>query len=285
MKNQKGVTLIFLVVTIMILITIAGLTVTSSIELYKKMRYENFIAKLEELQGAVDKMCEKYESGDYTSFSSGGNAFFSTVYGTTPGTLAIAENSSNAEYIIDNYFGGNVSYHEGYVFYFYAKQIEDFFNINGIEFDVVIDFSTRYVYAVEGCADYDDGDKVYSLVDLKPQNIKQQNVGSLESNSSGITFTQVPVQSDTTKMCKITLVLNYSDDKGNYNIDKAFYSLNEGAQWTDVSYLGECEYTENTVSFYVYKKGTYYFKIQDTSGKVISNLQGSTDAVYTTVNF
>ncbi len=285
MKSQKGVTLIFLVVTVVILLILAGITITSSINMYRKMQYENFLAQLEELQSAVDKMCEKYKTGEFTSYSDATTGFFASVYGEIPGTLAVAENASNAEYIIDNYFGGNASFHEGYVFYFYSSQLQDYFNINGIEFDVVIDFSTRYVYSVDGCSDYTEDEVIYSLIDLEDSKVIQKSSASVLSNSSGITFTQVPVQSDSTKMYKITLVLNYSDDIGKYNIDKAYFSTNEGAQWVDVSYLGDCEYTENTVSFYVYDSGTYYFKIQDTSGKVISNLQDSTDSVYTTINF
>ena len=258
MRNKKGVTLIFLVVTVIILLMMAGITITSSISLYKKMKYEKFIAQLEELQGAVDKMCEKYNTGEYTSFSDSTTGFFVEIYGEVPGTLAIAENASRAEEVINNYFSGNASYHEGYVFYFNAEQLKDYFNLNGIEFDVVIDFSTRYVYSVIGCSDYEDDNVVYSLIDLKEKNIIQQDETKLESNSSGITFTQVLVQSDTTKMYKINLVLNYSETEGDYNIYKAYYS------------------TDN---------GTYYFKIQDTSGKVISNIHGSADSVHTTINF
>ena len=285
MRNKKGVTLIFLVVTVIILLVIAGITITSSVSLYKKMKYEKFIAQLEELQGAVDKMCEKYDTGEYTSFSDSTTGFFIEIYGEVPGTLAIAENASRAEEVINNYFGGNAGYHEGYVFYFYADQLKDYFNLNGIEFDVVIDFSTRYVYSVIGCPDHEDENVVYSLIDLKEKNIIQQDETQLESNSSGITFTQVPVQSDTTKMYKINLVLNYSDSEGDYNIYKAYYSTDNGTQWNDVSYLSECEYLDNSVSFYVYESGTYYFKIQDTSGKIISNIYGSTDSVHTTINF
>ena len=285
MREQKGVTLVFLVVTIIILLMIAGITMTTSINLYKKMKYESFIAQLEEIQGAVDKMCEKYDSGDYTSFADSTTSFFTEVYGGAPGTLAIAENATKADKIIDKYFGGSASYHEGYVFYFHAAQLQDYFNLSGIKFDVVIDFSTRYVYSVDGCADAEDEKIIYSLIDLKKQNIKQQDETALESNSSGITFTQVPMQSDTTKMYKINLVLNYSEAEGDYNIYKAYYSTNNGAQWNDVAYLSDCEYLENSVSFYIYESGTYYFKIQDTSGKVTSNIQGSTDSVYTTINF
>lgn len=286
MKKQEGITLIFLTVTIVILLILAGIVITSSIDMYKKMRYENYIAQLEELQGAVDKMCEKYKTEGYASYSDPSEGFFIKRYNKIPGTLSVANNKSNAQTIIDKYFSGNSDFHSGYVFYFYSTQIEEFFNIHGIDFDIVVDFSTRYVYSVDGCGDYDNSEIVYSLIDLESSNILQQSVSNITSNSSGITFTQTLLQSDTTDMYKITLVLNYTDgEEGKYNINKAYYSIDGGEKWVDVSYLGDCEYTENSVSFYIYDSGTYYFKIEDTSGKMISNSQGSTDSVYTTINF
>lgn len=285
MRKQNGITLIFLTVTVVILLILAGITITSSIDMYKKMKYENYIAQLEELQGAVDKMCEKYKSEGYTSYSDLVEGFFIEKYSKIPGTLSIATNKENAQTIIDEYFSGNSDFHSGYVFYFYSTQIEEFFNIHGIDFDIVVDFSTRYVYSVNGCSTYDDTKTIYSLIDLDSSNIIQQNTTNTASNSSGITFTQTKLQSDTTYMYKITLVLNYTDSEGNYNINNAYYSTDGGEKWVNVSYLGDCEYTDNSVSFYIYDSGTYYFKIEDTSGKVISNTQGSTDSVYTTINF
>ena len=58
MRSQKGITLITLVATIVVLIILAGITIYSSIDNYKIMRYENYIAQLEELQLAVEKMSE-----------------------------------------------------------------------------------------------------------------------------------------------------------------------------------------------------------------------------------
>lgn len=286
MKKQEGITLIFLTVTIVILLVLAGIVITSSIDMYKKMRYENYLAQLEELQGAVDKICEKYKSEGYISYADPIEGFFIEKYSKIPGTLSVATNKDNAQKIISKYFSNNSDFHSGYVFYFYSTQIEEFFNIHGIDFDIVVDFSTRYVYSVDGCANYDDSEIVYSLIDLEESNIIQQNSGSIVSNSSGITFTQTKLQSGTTNMYKITLVLNYIDGaEGKYNINKAYYSIDGGEKWINVEYLGDCEYTDNSVSFYIYDSGTYYFKIEDTSGKVISNTQGSTDSVYTTINF
>ena len=68
-------------------------------------------------------------------------------------------------------------------------------------------------------------------------------------------------------------------------MDKAYYSIDGGEQWLDVKYLKDCKYDNNLVSFYIYEAGTYYFKIEDTSGNVITNLEGSADSVYTTINF
>lgn len=280
MRKQEGVTLIFLAVTIIVLCILAGITISSSIDMFKKIRYENYITQLEELQSAVDKMCEKYKTSGYTSYSD----FFMNKYSKVPST--IAKKTTNSRAILKKYFSSNLNFHSGYVFYFSNQEIENYFNINGIDFDIIVDFSTRYVYSVKGISDYNSDELIYSLIDLDTSNIIQQDTTKATSNSSGITFTQKKLISDTTEMYKITLILNYTDgEEGKYNINKAYYSIDGGEKWIDVAYLGDCEYTDKRVSFYIYDTGTYYFKIEDTSGKVVSNIQGSSDAVYTTINF
>ena len=286
MRNQSGITLVALIVTVIILIIIATITVYNSIDMNKSMEYENYIAQLEELQSAVDKICEKYKTGGFVSYSDAENGYFIKKCNKIPGTLAIAENKYKAEIIIDEYFQGNSDFHEGFVFYFAANEIEDFFNINGISFDVIVDFSTRYVYSVEGMeAPFKNGDKIYSLIDFKSTNILQKDEALAESSATGITFTQKYLQSGETEMYEITLVLNYGIEGSKYNIKKAYYSNNNGEKWLEVDYLGDCKYTENTVTFYIYNPGTYLFKIEDTSGDIISNVQGADDSVYTTINF
>ena len=286
MKKQNGVTLVFLVMTVVIFMIISTIIIFNSVNLYIKMEYENYIVKLEELQAAVDKMCEKYKTDGYTSYIDNTDGFFIKKFGKIPGTLAIAENKEKSEVIIEKYFSGNSDFHNGFVFYFSADEIEEYFNINGINFDVIVDFSTRYVYSIEGGIDYgNDKEMVYSLIDINSSSILQESAANTASNASGITFTQQNLQSGDTKMCKITLVLNYEGEGSKYDIKKAYYSMQSGDKWVEVDYLGDCEYTDSSVSFYVYNSGTYYFKIEDTSGKMTSNIQGATDSVYTTINF
>lgn len=285
MRNQEGITLITLIVTIIILMILTTITIYNSIDMYFQMHFENYIVQLEELQSAVDKMCEKYKTDGYTSYSDPENGFFIKKYGKIPGTLALAENKQKAINIISKYFGNKSDFHDGFVFYFSSNEIEDYFNINGIDFDIVVDFSTRYVYSVDGEKESEDDDIVYSLIDIDSSYIIQQSSGSILSDSTGITFTQTNLPSENPSMCKITLVLNYKNAIGKYNIKKAYYSKNGGENWIEVDYLGDCKYTTNTVSFYIYDPGTYLFKVQDTSGKMITNIQGSTDSVYTTINF
>ena len=295
MRSQKGITLITLVVTIVVLIILAGITIYSSIDNYKRMRYENYIAQLEELQLAVEKVSEQYKVGEYVSYSDTTNGFFIKKFDNIPGTLAISENEIKAETIINKYFSGNSSYHEGFVFYFSKEEIEDFFNINGIEFDIIVDFSTRYVYSVEGCKKPSGNEEIiYTLLDVKSISILDEDETISESSASGITFTQKSLQSGDTKMVEITLVLNYGNKGKKYDIKKAYYSRvnvadgeedDDATKWLEVDYLGDCVYTKDTVKFYIYESGKYMFKIEDTSGHETHNIQGATDAVYTTINF
>ena len=293
MRNQKGVTLVTLVVTIIVLMILATITIYNSIEMYERMRYENFLAQLEELQLVVDKMCEQYKVGGYMSYSDTTTGFFIKKYNRIPETLSVSENEKKAKEIIDKYFSGNSNYHDGFVFYFHADEIEDFFNINGIESDIIVDFSTRYVYSVDGCKkDSKNEEIIYSLSDFKNISILTEGTINSESGATGITFTQKKLQSGNTKMVEIILVLNFDDNSPKYDIKKAYYSKmdisaeeTEVTKWNEVDYLGECEYTENTVKFYIYESGKYMFKIEDTSGHETYNIQGANDSVYTTINF
>lgn len=285
MKKQSGVTLITLAITIVVLGILATITIINSVDTYLRMNFENYLAQLDELQAAVDNMCEKYKTEGYTSYLDAENGFFIKKYNKIPGTLAIAENKENARNVILKYFNGNPAFHDGFVFYFSADEVEEYFNIKGIEFDIIVDFSTRYVYSVEGKKSVDSDEIIYSLLDTDSSHILQHDTESAVSSASGITFTQTSLNSGDTKMFEIKLVLNFSDDIGKYDIKKAYYSKDDREKWIEVDYLGDCKYTKDTVTFYIYEPGTYYFKIEDTSGKVTTNIQNGIDSVYTTLNF
>ena len=88
MKNQNGVTLVYLVIIILVTVIIASLTLITSLSAFKQMKYETFKAELEEIQTAVNKICEDYElavelDNTITDYST----YFSQRYGSSPKTV------------------------------------------------------------------------------------------------------------------------------------------------------------------------------------------------------
>lgn len=60
MKNQNGVTLIFLVMTVILIMILASIVTYTGAESYENMKVQIFVSKMITVQEAVDKLCEKY---------------------------------------------------------------------------------------------------------------------------------------------------------------------------------------------------------------------------------
>lgn len=60
MKNQNGITLVSLVMTIILIMILATVGTYTSLEAYENMRVEAYIAKMKTVQEAVNRFCEKY---------------------------------------------------------------------------------------------------------------------------------------------------------------------------------------------------------------------------------
>lgn len=285
MRNQNGITLITLIISIILLMIIATITVFNSVELYEQMKYETFKTQLKEMQAAVDKICEKYKTKGYTSYKDNTSGFFKVEYGSLPLSLSEASNVNEVKQIVQKYFGNNSDEHSGFVYYFTKDEINDYFGINGIEYNMVVDFSTRYVYAPKGCKNPVTDKTIYSILDYDPDFVVQSDSSKATSDSIGITFSTQEVATGNTKMQKVILYLKYGNTENiDYNIKKAYFSSDGGTSWNEVDILGDCKYTDDSVSFYIYKSGTYMFKIEDTSGKVITTVQGTENVAEITIN-
>ena len=76
-----------------------------------------------------------------------------------------------------------------------------------------------------------------------------------------------------TSLLEITLTAERNSTGKDYAIKKAYYSTDGGETYIEVDYLGDCVYTEDTVSFVIYNAGTYTFKIEDTYGATVTATQ------------
>jgi len=138
MRNQTGVTLITLVITVVLLCIIAGLAITSGIDTYQNSKAIKFESYMKMIQKKVDIILE--EGRDYTALGS-------------PLTALTSEQNDKLRNIIINNTFVETSASEldaGAVRYFSSTDIEKFLEIKDVQDDVVINFANREVISLNG---------------------------------------------------------------------------------------------------------------------------------------
>lgn len=267
MKNQNGITMVMLVTIVIVLIILASITVVSSIQSYREMKFNTFKSTLKEIQGKVDEICEDYklQEGTYTEY-------FTKVYGSSPSLIE----SVNTEKVnnIKTTYAEYISGHDGYVFYFNSEDIKKYLDLSGIEDEFVIDFSTRYVFSVNGCKNPDDTSEYYHFAIEYGANIIQEDKTSKKSSLNSVTAAGEVKQVGNTYMLPVTLNVSYGTEGTKYPVEKVYYSKDNGATWIGVKdYKENSEGYENRVDieFVLYDVGTYMFKVEDSSGWNVSS--------------
>lgn len=162
-KNNKGITLMSLVITIVILLLISTVTIDVGIGAYSLTKEQNFISQLKLVQSKVDNFVEEtqdFDNGRFTKLSEIENSdseaykLFQTII-SNPEEYNINVNKSwNDE------LDGNV---ENY-YYFKDNDLEKI-GLKDQEITVVINFKTRNVIAQKGIMV--DNKKYYRQYDLQ----------------------------------------------------------------------------------------------------------------------
>lgn len=268
MRNQNGVTLISLGVTIIILIVLASITVITSVQSYKEMRFQTFKSQLEEIQIKVDEICEDYkifkkEVGADTTYSE----YFLAKFNSVPTLFDKSDTTKVADLLTEH---DEFIDHTGFVFYFNQDEVNKYLGLKGIDKEILVDFSTRYVYSVNGCKDPDseNGEIYYTAIDFDNNKVIITNQDDMKSNLGVLDVTSTPKQIGTTTMLQIDLTWTTNDSGTSYPITKVYYNKeDEGTDvWIEVT---DFKYENEKISFILYEAGVYKFKIEDTSGAVI----------------
>lgn len=142
MMNNKGITLVSLTITILLLIILAGTITYSGINVYKNMLVENFISETKLVQEKVNLICDKYKvSGKATL-----NEYLESVGIKTDATnidKAGTLNNKVSELIANG--GGKENY-----LYFDKDALEGILGIKKLDQEILINFSTREVISLKG---------------------------------------------------------------------------------------------------------------------------------------
>ena len=289
MKKNSGIVLASLVITIIIMLIIATITVYSTLESYNRMKYESFRVEMEEIQRKTDEICDDYKI--YLKYRSTTDAdtnyqsYFLNKYGNSPKKLSSFSNTEDVAVILENYFYMNdedgkkgLHYHDGYVFYFEKQDIETYLDIKGMDDAILIDFATRKAYSVNGVKNPDfDYKKPIVSSNLKrfytPSDWNESLIveESDEKKSSLTLDLQYPTlwynveykKVGSTPMFDTKLKLINRPNLGTiYPITKVYYSTNKN-NWFEITNI---KIEGDTVTFVMYDEGNYYFKFEDSSG-------------------
>lgn len=176
-KQDKGITLVALVITIVVMLIIAGVSVNIGTESLDATRLNGFYTKLEVVQKRVDDIASTNES--YTD--SKGNIVYLKEQGTAYESL-----SSTQQEILKNILQSEAAYLEPNISnfrYFTTNQLKNILDISEVEYNVFIDFDNRIIIA-------EDGIKVngvtYHILKNKvyfPNENTDKNVGTIEQLS------------------------------------------------------------------------------------------------------
>lgn len=144
MKGQKGITLIALVITIVVLLIIASISITSGTESIDKTRLQGFYTQLEIVQKRVDDIATTNEN----YIDSEGNAIYLKEQGTDYENLG--EDQQNTLKAIIQSEGTDLNLRVENFRYFTSEQLNSILDLSDVEYNVFIDFNNRVVIAENG---------------------------------------------------------------------------------------------------------------------------------------
>ncbi|MCI8352471.1 MAG: LamG domain-containing protein [Clostridia bacterium] len=231
MKNQKGITLITLVITIVILIIITGVVTYNGLEAVNTSQKTAFISELEMIQAKVNVIYEERKAStekiEYYNL--------------------IGQDLSNIDQARINEALGQTS-KEGFKF-FNSGDLKDL-DLDNINQEVLINYDTREVVSLNGFEI--EGIRYYKLKDIP--NYLGYNVEYTNSNNKAPEFTVLK-----TKLNDNEYRLTIKDIVYNSNVNggTVSYKLHSDTNWI---------LNGKNTSFIIKKPGLYDIKFTDTAG-------------------
>ena len=151
MTNDKGITIIALVITVILIIILAGVGIDYGTDSYDIVQFQNFKYELQQVQGKVDVIYEKIKLGNDEEKAS----YITLGYNITGLQAAVnvlneltgIDYSDMSEEDAEEYY-----YNEVYTTYRYLTEdkIKEELNITSNPGDMIINFQTREVISIKG---------------------------------------------------------------------------------------------------------------------------------------
>lgn len=254
--NSKGVTLLALVITIIVLLILAAVATYSGMDIIQSSKLTAFTTEMKIMQTQVNDLYDKWKSGEINKDEIGKDLTYDTT----------VQNQANNVLIDELGLENNFSDLTGYR-YFDQETIQGL-GIDGVEQEFFVNIENREVISYEGLL-Y-DGDMYYTLNQL-PQGL--YNVDYDPQQSSGPTF-DVSYERIGENKWRITI----SNIQYDGYIDKWYIQYQEeGADYWN---------TTEDMSFVVNSRGWYNFYIEngdvqsETKSEYIGNSADINDAYW-----
>ena len=172
MKNQNGITLVALVVTIVVMLILVVSSVQIGSKAFDSTRLKGFYTQLEIVQKKVDDIATTNES----YVDSEGN----TIYLKDKGMDLTDSQKTSLQNIIDS---ENLGVEVTNFRYFTVEDLKSIFELSKIEYNLFIDFDSRIIVAEDGIK---IGNKTYHVLENATYFVQQnanKNIGTIDSLS------------------------------------------------------------------------------------------------------
>lgn len=163
MKNEKGITLVALAVTIIIMVALVGVGIKYGGNSYSEVQLQNFSYELQQVQGRVDTTCQKMSMEDEPNYILLNGEELGVDMKECPATAVetlkkvkgidySSDSSSNSALYFTQKIGtvNNVDVERKYSYYRYfsREELSKTLDIKNPKQDVIINFKTREVISV-----------------------------------------------------------------------------------------------------------------------------------------
>lgn len=243
-KNENGVTLIALTVTIIVLIILASVGITSGISTIESSKLTRFTSEMKTMQANVNELYNSWKIGDKYTLENNEYAG-DQILNIGKDLLLVQEDVENA-FKLQSEGGSGIVDREGYR-YFDAETIE-LLGIENIKQEFFVNVKTRSVISVKGIM-Y-EGRKCYTLEQL-PDGL--YNVEHIPLSNEIVDFDIAGKYLSDGKGRIDIFNITYN---GPINKWQVRYKLKEDTQWRNVK-----EFTGNETEIEVDKVGIYEVQV------------------------
>ena len=263
MRNNKGITLIALVIMIIIILILASVGTTTGLDVIRQSKYNRAVAEMKVMQIKVNEMYEEYKSGDLILDNIGTDIPSSLQTKSETALTAIYGNLSNI----------NTSDFK----YYSADYIKNTLDVDGVENDYLLNIKTREVVLIDGTKN--DGEMYYSLsqIDDEQFNVEYINPGIIYSPDGGMYILPKNITSENNLNMNIALSLQDIPNNMSSNDLTIKYAWStskdtEPSEWIQLP-DGTTTITEDENSD-ITEAGEYYLwtKIEDNNGKALNTI-------------